>query len=75
MSGSKAALEEVKEIKVPASALKMTELTERTEQVIDIAEYIPDGVNYFKRFQNIRRASHLRLHGIPRLICQRQLFS
>ena len=35
----------MKEIKIPASALKMTGLTERTEQIVDITEYIPDGLN------------------------------
>ena len=45
VSGSQSELEAVKEIKIPASALKMTGLTERTEQIVDITEYIPDGLN------------------------------
>lgn len=45
VSGSKSALENLKEIEIPASALKMTGLTERTEQLVDITGYIPDGIN------------------------------
>lgn len=45
VSGSEEALKEVKEITVPASALELTELTSRTEQIVDITEYIPEGIN------------------------------
>lgn len=45
ISGSEEALEDISEINVPASALELPDLTERTEQVVDISDYIPDGVS------------------------------
>ncbi len=45
ISGSEEALEDISEIDVPALALELSDLTERTEQVVDISDYIPEGVS------------------------------
>lgn len=43
--GNEEALEDVSQIRVPASALNITGIKEKTEQVVDISDYIPEGVN------------------------------
>lgn len=45
ISGDGDALNKISEIKVPAEALQLPDLTERTEQVVDISSYIPDDVS------------------------------
>ena len=38
-------MQEISEIDIPPSALKLEELTQRTEQTIDISSYLPSGVS------------------------------
>ena len=45
ISGDGDALNKISEIEVPAEALQLPGLTERTEQVVDISSYIPDDVS------------------------------
>ncbi|QDW73643.1 hypothetical protein FND36_06095 [Lachnospiraceae bacterium KGMB03038] len=45
ISGSKDALDDISEINIPASALELSGLTKRTEQVVDISGYTPDNVS------------------------------
>ena len=45
ISGSKDALDDISEINIPASALELSGLTKRTEQVVDISGFIPDNVS------------------------------
>ena len=45
MTGDKSTLAEISEIDIPPSALKLEELTQRTEQTIDISSYLPSGVS------------------------------
>lgn len=45
VAGVNEALEGIKEIEIPSSALELTGLTAKTEQVVDITEYLPDTVN------------------------------
>ena len=44
-AGDKSTLAEISEIDIPPSALKLEELTQRTEQTIDISSYLPSGVS------------------------------
>lgn len=45
VTGDKSTLAEISEIDIPPSALKLEELTQRTEQTIDISSYLPSGVS------------------------------
>lgn len=44
ITGSEKALRSVAEIRIPEEALALSGLTEKTEQVVDISDYIPDDV-------------------------------
>ena len=44
ITGSEKALRSVAEIRIPKEALTLSGLTEKTEQVVDISDYIPDDV-------------------------------
>lgn len=44
VSGTQEELDQINEIKIPASVLKETGLTEKLEKAIDITEYLPDSV-------------------------------
>ena len=44
VTGEESALAELDEIKIPAEELKLEDLTERTEQMVEIAPYLPEGV-------------------------------
>ena len=44
ISGSEKALRGISEIQIPAEALEVSGLTKKTEQVVDISDYIPDDV-------------------------------
>ena len=44
MSGDVDKLQHLSEIQIPASALAMENLKEKTEKVIDVSEYLPDGI-------------------------------
>ncbi len=44
ISGSSEQLEKVSEINIPAQALAMDDVEERTEQIVDITQYLPDGI-------------------------------
>ncbi len=44
VAGTDAALSRVSRISVPAEALEMTDLEERSEQIVDVSEYLPDDV-------------------------------
>ncbi len=44
VTGEESALAELDEIKIPAEELKLEGLTERTEQMVEIAPYLPEGV-------------------------------
>ncbi|MDE6936910.1 MAG: hypothetical protein K2P28_01840, partial [Lachnospiraceae bacterium] len=45
VTGDEEDLEEFDEIRIPAEDLKIMELTERTERVVDISPYLPEGVS------------------------------
>lgn len=45
ITGDEDDLAEVKEIRIPAEELKLTDLTERTEQLIEISPFLPEGVS------------------------------
>ena len=45
VTGDKSTLAEISEIDIPPSALKLEELTQKTEQTIDISSYLPSGVS------------------------------
>ena len=45
ISGSEKALRGISEIQIPAEALEVSGLTKKTEQVVDISDYIPEDVN------------------------------
>lgn len=45
VTGDKSTLAGISEINIPADALKLEELTQRTEQTIDISSYLPSGVS------------------------------
>lgn len=45
VTGDKSDLSKLKEINVPAEELIATNLTQRTEKIIDISPYLPDGVS------------------------------
>ena len=45
VTGDKSTLAGISEIDIPPSALKLEELTQRTEQTIDISSYLPSGVS------------------------------
>ncbi len=42
VTGDKSTLAEISEIDIPPSALKLEELTQRTEQTIDISSYLSE---------------------------------
>ncbi len=44
VAGTDAALSRVSRISVPAEALEMTDLEERSEQIVDVSEYLPDDI-------------------------------
>ncbi len=44
VSGDVDKLQQLSEIQIPASALAMENLKEKTEKVIDVSEYLPDGI-------------------------------
>lgn len=44
ISGTEEALEDVSMISIPSSALKMTGLDRKTEKIVDISEYLPEGL-------------------------------
>ena len=44
VTGEESALAELDEIKIPAEELKLENMTERTEQMVEIAPYLPEGV-------------------------------
>lgn len=45
ITGDEDDLAEVKEIRIPAEELELTDLTERTEQLIEISPFLPEGVS------------------------------
>jgi len=45
VTGDKSDLSKLRQIDVPAEALNVSNLTQRTEKVIDISSYLPDGVS------------------------------
>lgn len=45
VAGENKDLDALKEIEIPASALELSDLTARTEQVVDITEYLPETVS------------------------------
>ena len=44
VTGDEKKIKDLTAIDIPASALSATDLTERTERVIDISDYLPEGV-------------------------------
>ena len=45
VTGDKSTLAEISEISIPSNALKLENLTQRTEETIDISSYLPSGVS------------------------------
>lgn len=43
LAGEKDLLSEIKEIKIPANALKLSSISKRTEETVDITPYLPEG--------------------------------
>lgn len=44
ISGSEDVLKRVSKIEIPSSALRLSDLTSKTEQVVDVSDYLPEGV-------------------------------
>lgn len=45
VAGVNEELKSIKEIEIPSSALELSDLTSKTEQVVDITDYIPETIN------------------------------
>lgn len=44
VSGDQSALKEIEKLEIPASALQMEEIKEKTEKVVDISSYLPEEI-------------------------------
>ena len=66
MTGDKSTLAEISEIDIPPSALKLEELTQRTEQTIDISSYLPSGVSLAEENANKLVISSLVLQPVTK---------
>lgn len=44
VAGLKAGLAELQQLNIPGEALQMSDITENTEKVVDVAQYLPEGI-------------------------------